>query len=32
MKKEVRQNEKKIKLQEADDSYFEILFLEKKHG
>ncbi len=29
MQKEVRQNEKKIKLQEADDSYFEILFLEE---
>lgn len=29
MKKEVRQNEKKIKLQEVDDSYFEILFLEE---
>ena len=29
MKKEVRQNEKKIKSQEVDDSYFEILFLEE---
>ena len=29
MKKEIVQNEKKIKLQEVDDSYFEILFLEE---
>ena len=28
MKKEIRQNEK-IKLQEVDDSYFEIIFLEE---